>query len=199
MNLLISGGILFLFGFLYRIKPFRTWDRRAFKSLHTLLQTFPGQTFFRELWFLGKTPFSLILLLFLVFTQAGKGLIACAVFLLTVTLERLLKLWFHRPRPFQELPYAMMTQPSRPTDPSFPSGDCMRAWFLATLLLPIIPGLWVAQALLILLALLIALGRIAMGVHYPSDVISGVGLGILAGQLSVLLWYQLPLLLNVIF
>ena len=68
----------------------------------------------------------------------------------------------------------------RSTDPhSFPSGHATRAFFLGTLGVFLGPP-W-AAVLLVILAPLVALGRVAMGVHYLSDILAGMFLGILGG------------------
>ena len=68
----------------------------------------------------------------------------------------------------------------RKTDPhSFPSGHAARAAMIAILAL-----LWCPIAIglaLTLWALLVSLARIAMGVHYPSDVLAGAILGVSFG------------------
>ncbi len=64
----------------------------------------------------------------------------------------------------------------RNTDPhSFPSGHAARVVMLAVLALSLGPA-WFA-ALLVLWAPLVGLARIAMGVHYVSDVVVGMALG----------------------
>ncbi len=68
----------------------------------------------------------------------------------------------------------------RSTDPhSFPSGHAARAVLIAILALGLGPA-WLA-ILLCLWAPLVALARVAMGVHYVSDIVAGGILGILAG------------------
>ena len=68
----------------------------------------------------------------------------------------------------------------RNTDPhSFPSGHAARAFLLATLELALGPA-WFG-ILLLVWAPLVCLARVSMGVHYMSDVIAGMLLGILAG------------------
>ncbi len=68
----------------------------------------------------------------------------------------------------------------RTTDPhSFPSGHATRAFMLATMAIGIGPG-WFALALIIW-APLVAIARVAMGVHYLSDVAAGLGIGVLMG------------------
>jgi undecaprenyl-diphosphatase len=68
----------------------------------------------------------------------------------------------------------------RKTDPhSFPSGHAARAAMLAVLALGL--GLPWFGLLLALWAPLVVLARVAMGVHYLSDVIAGALLGIVVG------------------
>jgi membrane-associated phospholipid phosphatase len=68
----------------------------------------------------------------------------------------------------------------RSTDPhSFPSGHATRASMLAVLSTALVPP-WLAL-LLVIWAPLVSLARVAMGVHYLSDVLAGVVLGVLLG------------------
>jgi len=69
----------------------------------------------------------------------------------------------------------------RRTDPhSFPSGHAARAALLATLIAGWGPA-WLAPILLVWAALVI-LARVAMGLHFLSDVIAGALLGVLVGM-----------------
>jgi membrane-associated phospholipid phosphatase len=68
----------------------------------------------------------------------------------------------------------------RSTDPhSFPSGHATRASMLAILSTALVPP-WLAL-LLVIWAPLVSLARVAMGVHYLSDVLAGIALGVLLG------------------
>ena len=68
----------------------------------------------------------------------------------------------------------------RMTDPhSFPSGHASRVAMLAVLGIALGPA-WFALILLIW-APLVALARVAMGVHYLSDIVAGAVLGIVIG------------------
>jgi undecaprenyl-diphosphatase len=68
----------------------------------------------------------------------------------------------------------------RNTDPhSFPSGHAARAFLLAAMGLGLGPA-WFGWLLLVW-APLVCLARVSMGVHYLSDVLAGMLLGILAG------------------
>jgi undecaprenyl-diphosphatase len=74
----------------------------------------------------------------------------------------------------------------RSTDPhSFPSGHAARAVLLAVLMTAWGPA-WAAP-LAILWAPLVALARVALGVHYLSDILAGWLLGLAAGLLAVTL------------
>ncbi|MBU2611644.1 MAG: phosphatase PAP2 family protein [Chloroflexi bacterium] len=75
----------------------------------------------------------------------------------------------------------------RNTDPhSFPSGHAARAIFIAVLATGLGPA-WLAL-LLWFWAPLVSLARVAMGVHYVSDVVAGGALGLLAGVIALQIW-----------
>ena len=68
----------------------------------------------------------------------------------------------------------------RNTDPhSFPSGHAARAAMLAVLALVVGPA-WLG-VVLVIWGLLVSFARVWMGVHYLSDIIAGILLGVLAG------------------
>lgn len=76
----------------------------------------------------------------------------------------------------------------RNTDPhSFPSGHAARAFLIAVIASVLAPP-WLA-ILLWVWAPLVALARVAMGVHYLSDIIAGAILGIIVALLG-LQFYQ---------
>lgn len=81
----------------------------------------------------------------------------------------------------------------RSTDPhSFPSGHAARGVLLAALVTAMGPG-WLA-AMLIAWAPLVALARVAMGLHYLSDVVAGIVIGGLAAAAAIVVFpYILPL------
>lgn len=70
-------------------------------------------------------------------------------------------------------------------DPAFPSGHTSRAFAVAGFLLVRIS--WRPAAPMAVLASLIGLSRIYLGVHWPTDVIAGAGLGVVLGVLFVVL------------
>jgi undecaprenyl-diphosphatase len=72
----------------------------------------------------------------------------------------------------------------RSTDPhSFPSGHAARAFMLAIMALGLGPPLF--AALLLVWAPLVTLARVAMGVHYLSDVIAGAVIGAALGMVML--------------
>ncbi|MGE5123309.1 MAG: phosphatase PAP2 family protein [Acidobacteriaceae bacterium] len=74
----------------------------------------------------------------------------------------------------------------RSTDPhSFPSGHAVRSLMLGVVMLGLGP-LWMGL-LLVAWAPLVGLARVAMGVHYLSDVVVGWVLGLLIGGVVLLL------------
>lgn len=89
-----------------------------------------------------------------------------------------IRVFYHRPRPFiaLDLPH-LLTEMSY----SFPSGHSIFFFALAA-------GVFAQNrrvgSWLFVAALLIGLGRIAAGVHYPSDIVGGALLGILVGFLG---------------
>jgi undecaprenyl-diphosphatase len=90
----------------------------------------------------------------------------------------------YRPRPFKA--HNGLTWPVPPLDKySFPSGHTMHAVAFTTILITHYPALgWVT----IPFAVLVALSRVVLGLHYPSDVLVGAFSGYLMASLSFLLW-----------
>lgn len=83
----------------------------------------------------------------------------------------------------------------RLSDPhSFPSGHAARAFLIATIAAGLGPA-WLAAALWIW-APLVALARVAMGVHYLSDIVAGAIFGIVVAWIVLQLY---PPLLNWLF
>jgi undecaprenyl-diphosphatase len=78
----------------------------------------------------------------------------------------------------------------RNTDPhSFPSGHAARAFLIAVVASGLAPA-WLAL-LLWIWAPLVSLARVAMGVHYVSDVVAGAGLGIVVALIGLQIYEPL--------
>ena len=105
--------------------------------------------------------------------------VAATIGLLAVTVLALKRL-VRRARPEGE-----WGQIYRATDPhSFPSGHAARAFLLAVLVTGWGPN-WLAP-ILWMWAPLVGLARVALGVHFLSDIVAGAALGLLGGLLAVL-------------
>jgi undecaprenyl-diphosphatase len=181
------GLLLILTGLLHQTAVFSRWDAQTFLRWHIWLRRYAG--IFRYLWPLGTVPVGIMLILILFIASWQAGLSAALMYGLAAIVEWAVKRRVRRPRPFETLPGVVMGQPKHPRDPSHPSGDTMRVWFLA-LVFPLGFGLpWPVYALSCSAALTLSLGRIALGVHYPLDIVGGAGLGILFTSLAIISYY----------
>lgn len=190
---LLGLGLL-LIGFTHLFDSIKTWETRIVHKVQGLFKNKPWLPIFQEIWFFGRTSFAIVTLLLLTSLRWKIGTIAMLVFLITVGIENIIKNVLNRSRPYAAHPEIYMLQPNSPVDPSFPSGDVLRIWYIA-LILPVAAGdsgLFLAASLL--LAILVTLGRIILGVHYLTDTIAGIGLGMLGAGTTLWLWHFLQLL-----
>ncbi len=105
----------------------------------------------------------------------SRAVVLMIAILVTAMLVFLVKWLFKRRRPEGE-----WGKFYRSTDPhSFPSGHAVRSVMLAVIMLGLGP-LWLGLVLLIW-APLVGLARVAMGLHYLSDVLAGMLMGLLIG------------------
>jgi undecaprenyl-diphosphatase len=108
---------------------------------------------------------------------SASGLVAAAVALLTN--QAISHLW-ERPRPFTAHPVLTHALSARTTDPSFPSDHAAAAFAIAFAVFAF--SRW-GGAIFLGAATLIALSRIALGMHYPSDVLAGMLVGLASAML----------------
>ena len=95
--------------------------------------------------------------------------------------SEILKLVFRRPRPFLQIVDAPVTLIDHPSSFSFPSGDATFAVGAAVALGTVAPR-WRWPAYLFAVAVMFE--RVAVGVHYPSDVLAGAVVGTISGLLA---------------
>lgn len=93
-----------------------------------------------------------------------------------------LKRVFDRPRPSVTYADVHPLIPV-PASASMPSGHAWTAFAAATVLCVVLPN---RRTWLLALATLIAVSRVYLGVHYPSDVVAGAAGGVVTGGLVVL-------------
>jgi undecaprenyl-diphosphatase len=96
-----------------------------------------------------------------------------------------------RPRPFVAHPATVHLFSHHAADPGFPSDHATAAFAIGVALL-LRNRLW--GTIVLVFATILAVGRVAMGVHYPTDVLGGAVLGTLAAL--VLYWPPVRRLLN---
>jgi undecaprenyl-diphosphatase len=126
---------------------------------------------------LGDGVFWYALMLMLALFAGRRGLqaalhMAC-VGIVAALLYRTLKRWTRRPRPFRA--HADITPYIAPLDEfSFPSGHTLHAVSFTLIALAYFP--WLAP-LLLPFTLLVAMSRVVLGLHYPSDVLAATVIG----------------------
>lgn len=136
-----------------------------------------------------------LVVLAMVVVDPRKGMLAAVeilpvLWLTMLTVNFPLKRFFRRRRPFLAFVKARVLGP-RPKDFSLPSGHSAAAFAGALLLTTHIP---VLGPLFYAIALIVALSRIYLGVHYPSDVVLGAVAGtVLATAYRALLHAITPL------
>jgi undecaprenyl-diphosphatase len=113
--------------------------------------------------------------------NARHGVVAAGLSaLLALAVAHLISGMWDRPRPFEAHHVHLFVSPS--TDPSFPSDHATAAFAIAVALLLRNKRVgWIALAM----AIVVCVSRIAVGVHYPSDVLGGALIGSLA---ALALW-----------
>jgi undecaprenyl-diphosphatase len=108
----------------------------------------------------------------------NSSLILAVAMVTAMSLTDLLKAAFNLPRPFQVTLLGITPRSEIPTNPGFPSGHTTNAFTVATVMWSRYPA-W--RVPFVLLAIATGLSMIVLGLHFPSDVIGGVFLGIFCG------------------
>jgi len=102
-----------------------------------------------------------------------SSLILAVAMVTAMALTDLLKTAFNLPRPFQAVARGEL-----PTNPGFPSGHTTNAFTVATVIWTRYPA-W--RIPFIVLAISTGVSMVILGLHFPSDVLGGVFLGIFCG------------------
>jgi len=143
------------------------------------------RTLFAAISRLGDGVFWYLLMGALVLADGMDGLRASAHMAATgvvaLTLYKSLKRWTRRPRPFAaDLRIRAWVTPL--DEYSFPSGHTLHAVSFSVVALAYYP--WLAPLLLPFTAG-VALSRVVLGLHYPSDVLAATGIALLLGTASL--------------
>ena len=113
--------------------------------------------------------------------KTGYAAVLSLIFGVIVT-NLLLKNIVARPRPFAEIE-ALIPLIAKPTDFSFPSGHTTASFAVALVMLRMLPKKIGIPA--VVLAALVAFSRLYLGVHYPTDVLTGFVIALVGSMLSV--------------
>jgi undecaprenyl-diphosphatase len=153
-------------------------DEQAFLVLNRALSGGAATAFFSIITWLGNGAVLALLIVPPLFAWSRQTLRRhLAPMVIAVAVGGLavygVKIATDRPRPplhFAALGVAVHTPQGVPPDASFPSGHAQTAFGAALYLALLFPR---GAAAFLALAALVGLSRIALGVHYPSDVIAG--------------------------
>ncbi len=104
-----------------------------------------------------------------------SSLILAVAMVSAMALTDILKAAFNLPRPSQVASLGITPRGEIPTNPGFPSGHTTNAFTVATVIWSRYPA-W--RVPFLLLAVATGVSMIILGLHFPSDVIGGVFLGI---------------------
>jgi len=163
----------------------RLWDLALCTRCNRVLRFGSLHRLFRWVSRLGDGLFWYLLMLALLLADGARAVgpvlhmilvgIACTV------IYKWLKSRTLRPRPYQ-VPGAPVRAGADPLDAfSFPSGHTLHAVAFSLVAIGYYPALvWVLAPF----AFLVATSRLVLGLHYPSDVLAGVGLGALVASIS---------------
>jgi len=154
------------------------WDERFFTSIFRLNGRRLVTRFFQCVSFSGNGHLYPFIAAGALMLSASCGrsffIAACCAFAIELPLYKLVKNRVRRNRPFRSLKgvYSSIV----PSDQfSFPSGHTAAAFIMATLLGCFFPVLTVPAYLW---ACLVGFSRIYLGVHFPTDILAGMVLGI---------------------
>jgi undecaprenyl-diphosphatase len=129
---------------------------------------------FRGVSRLGDWPLSVIVGLTLLAVHGWRAIAGWTIIsVLAVLLQKQIKNRYGRPRPCEQ-PLGPPQRAPIPDHGSFPSGHTLHAVMAAIVAAALLPAV---APIFLLLAFLIALSRVVLGVHYPSDVLAGAALG----------------------
>jgi len=110
-----------------------------------------------------------------------SAVILAVAMMFALGMTDLLKALFNLPRPFS-LISGIVPRYGAPSDPGFPSGHATHAFTVATVIWTRYP-VW--RLPFVVLAILTGLSRILLGVHFLSDVLGGVFLGVFCGTFAL--------------
>ena len=161
----------------FTLDRIRRWDERLCLRLNGVLRYGALLHFFRAVSWLGNGIFWYVLMLALLL-QHGAGAAPAVLHMVVAGLActlvyKVLKRGTERPRPYQVVP--AIAAGALPLDAySFPSGHTLHAVAFSLVAAGYYPAL---AGVLAAFTGLIAVSRVVLGLHYPSDVLAGAAVG----------------------
>lgn len=163
------------------------WDFSLLDAIQSNLRTVWLDTIFPYLTKLGDAGIIWILLtvVFLCIPSKRRTGITLAVALVIdlILCNGILKPLVARIRPY-DLHHGINLLIAAPTDYSFPSGHTAASFAAASVLIYRKDRLWIPA---LVLAVLIAFSRLYLYVHYPTDVLFGIVVGVFSGWVGFLI------------
>lgn len=163
------------------------WDRSLCISVNKASQIRALRVFFRAISRLGDGVFWYTVMMGILLTQGDDATIPVLTMLSAGLTGTLVYKWIKgktlRPRPYEVHQDIWLT--GRPLDRfSFPSGHTLHAVAFTVTGLSFYPEL---TLLLLPFTVLVAMSRVVLGLHYPSDVFAGASIGGLIATLYLLI------------
>lgn len=165
----------------------RQWDARTFFALNG----FASKSDAWRLFFHWMADYGIVLviigLIYLVVRGRINALFAAVLSAIFSTfISFMLYLLWQRPRPFVTYAQSVERLAGYTTASSFPSVHTYLSFAIATTVL--LYGHKKLGILMFIIALAVGISRIAAGLHYPSDVLGGIVVGVFSGTLAY--WFM---------
>lgn len=161
------------------------WDGVTLKSIQDVLVSDTLTPVMRIITLFGEAGIfwiiATLILLLLKETRHEGFVIACSLALCFIVCNLIIKPYVDRPRPWETFDYILRLAPD-PGDASFPSGHASNSMATAFAMLLNLKKKWIG-VLAVVLALLIALSRLYLGMHFPTDVLAGLIVGMLCATI----------------
>lgn len=156
--------------------------------IQTVIRSAPLDVFMKTITFLGDAGifWILVCLVMLVFKKTRNAGIAGAISLIVEALcvNVFLKNTIQRTRPYEVIE-GLNILIATPHDYSFPSGHAGSAFAVAIVVFLMLPKKWGIPA--VIMASLMALSRLYVGVHFPTDILAGALIGTATAYMGVYL------------